>query len=323
MSHFTVLVTGENPESQLAPFQENDNDSIPSEYLEFEDTEDAMLAQYSSEGGERVEMPDGSFLFPWDKRFRIAGSVGIDWGDTHKIPSDLITRTVAHKEQYSTFEEFALSYHGNRERDSEKNRYGYWHNPNGKWDWYLLGGRWVNFFKLKSGAPGLSGCGSLVSGGVAKSGYADSAFIKDIDFASMRNEAAENAGDHWDEVHQVIAGREYPDFEALVKEQGEDHRKARAIFWAHPVVLDVSRKVGMVDGKVSLSSRDGYVAKARETSVSVCAVLHEGVWYERGEVGWWGTVAEKIDEASWVLQLANLLEGLPENTRISLYDCHI
>jgi len=35
MSHFTVLVIGENPEDQMRPFQENNMDDCPEEFLAF------------------------------------------------------------------------------------------------------------------------------------------------------------------------------------------------------------------------------------------------------------------------------------------------
>src|SRR5687768_5462716 len=36
-------------------------------------------------------------------------------------------------------------------------KYGYWQNPNKKWDWYDLGGRWAGYFKLKPGRKGIEG----------------------------------------------------------------------------------------------------------------------------------------------------------------------
>jgi len=35
MSHFTVLVIGKDVEEKLAPFQENNMDDCPKEYLKF------------------------------------------------------------------------------------------------------------------------------------------------------------------------------------------------------------------------------------------------------------------------------------------------
>jgi hypothetical protein len=50
------------------------------------------------------------------------------------------------------FEEYAREWHGRTER-MIPNRFGYWQNPNAKWDWYEVGGRWAGF-KLNFGRRG-------------------------------------------------------------------------------------------------------------------------------------------------------------------------
>ena len=53
------------------------------------------------------------------------------------------------KESYPDgFDSFIKDWAGH-EKD-ENGRYGYWENPNAKWDWYKLGGRWTGLFKLKT-----------------------------------------------------------------------------------------------------------------------------------------------------------------------------
>ena len=42
MSHFTVMVIGDNPEEQLAPYQENNMGDCPQEYLEFNDLTESL-----------------------------------------------------------------------------------------------------------------------------------------------------------------------------------------------------------------------------------------------------------------------------------------
>ena len=54
MSHYTCLIIGDNPEKQLAPFQENNMGDCPKKYLEFKDLEEEYAKDYeegtSSEG---------------------------------------------------------------------------------------------------------------------------------------------------------------------------------------------------------------------------------------------------------------------------------
>ena len=49
MSHFTVMVIGENPEKQLAPYQENNMGNCPEEYLSFVDE-----TEYLKEGWDKL-----------------------------------------------------------------------------------------------------------------------------------------------------------------------------------------------------------------------------------------------------------------------------
>lgn len=56
---------------------------------------------------------------------------------------------------------------------------GYYYNPNGKWDWFQVGGRWENSIKLKDGTK------------------ASFALLKDIDFSKNKN-VIEQANRFWE-----------------------------------------------------------------------------------------------------------------------------
>lgn len=53
------------------------------------------------------------------------------------------------------------------------------------------------------------------------------------------------------------------------------------------------------------------------------AVVKDGQWYERGEMGWWAMVSNEKSEDEWEAEFKKLLDGLPDDTLISIYDCHI
>lgn len=55
------------------------------------------------------------------------------------------------KEKRPTFDEYMEEYEL-EERDAKTNDYGYWSNPNGKWDWYEIGGRFRRTMPLKNGS---------------------------------------------------------------------------------------------------------------------------------------------------------------------------
>lgn len=62
----------------------------------------------------------------------------------------------------------------------EEDGYEYWTNPNAKWDWFEIGGRWSNRLRLKSGER------------------ADSALLNDID-TSFNMAAYNDALVYWDD----------------------------------------------------------------------------------------------------------------------------
>ena len=53
------------------------------------------------------------------------------------------------------------------------------------------------------------------------------------------------------------------------------------------------------------------------------AIVMDGKWYERGEMGWWGMVSNEQDTDAWNAQVSTLLDSLPDDTDISVVDCHI
>lgn len=323
MSHYTVLVIGEDPEDQLAPYQENNNGDTPSEYLEFEDTEEEFAEQYENDGTERVVMPDGTYKSRWDDSFRKEGRFGIG-SDTHAIPENLEVRKVPFKELFDSLEEFAHEWHGCSERDERTGRYGYWSNPNSKWDWYQLGGRWRGYFKLKPKTEGRVGNAGAFDN-EAPENTADQVYKGDVDFDAMRDEAAVKAGEDWDQVHKVLDGRSYPVWGDFVKEYEGDIDAARAAFHSHGVVTDISAAgIRLWDGDdVCHFSREEWVQQARDCAISSFAVIKDGEWYERGSMGWWGVVSGEKDKSDWNKQFAELLDNLPDDTLLSVYDCHI
>ena len=49
----------------------------------------------------------------------------------------------------------------------------------------------------------------------------------------------------------------------------------------------------------------------------------DGVWYEKGEMGWFGMVSDEKEQSDWNIQVAGMIELLDDETLISIYDCHI
>lgn len=310
MSHFTVLVVGNDPEEQLKPFQENNMDDCPAKYMEFNDKEDEMLKEYN----------EGIY-------------------DHDKIPFNV---------KYSTFEEFAKEGHGYSERDEHKNRYGRWENPNAKWDWYSLGGRWTGFFTMKKNTPGTIGKPGLMTK-VAVRGTADQAYKKDIDFENMRKKAHQKASDTYkmveDEFDGTIPKLEFI-WEDLMDDKNEKYNKLdikikRDMYHNQPVILDWKSRADKYKASSKIDkyfeklysiliwdspsdyamSKEEYVQTRVDSSISTFAVIMDGKWYEKGQMGWWAMVSN--EKGDWAKEYSKLLDSVSDDTLLSIYDYHI
>jgi hypothetical protein len=284
MSHFTVMVIGENPEDQLEPFQENNMGNCPQEHLAFHDETESLE-------------------------------------NTWKEMSD------EEKSEFSDFAQFAED-EGYEEHEG---KFGYWENPNAKWDWYVLGGRWSGMFKLKPGSNGTVGEGGLFSspGGP---GTADAAFKKDIDFTEMRREAGEEAGKTWDKVRSIVGDlSDYVKWEEVRENMFPgDINAARDWYHNQPACVKLNKynnknkhELGFINLGDFLCSRTDYCIDAANGSFVTFAVIKDGVWYERGSMGWWGVVSNESDRDEWNSKVAQMVDELPDDTLISVYDCHI
>lgn len=184
----------------------------------------------------------------------------------------------------------------------EHDAWGYWNNPKAKWDWYTLGGRWEGFFLLKDGTK------------------TDQAYMRDIDWEEMRDEKNRKSDNTFREIMNKV--RELPKFESksdeeivsFLKENKEkeevfeekEKNCLRSLYWEYGYHLGDSME----------ENRNRY-------SLSTFAVLKEGEWFEKGEMGWWACVSNEKEVDVWKKEWNDLLSDIPGDTLLSLYDYHI
>lgn len=224
--------------------------------------------------------------------------------------------------------------------------YGYWENPNAKWDWYQLGGRWCGFFKLKSpnmkkklGEPG-------VFDNEPKHD-SDQAYKCQIDFAGMMDASGKEAADRYDRVTKLFGGT-IPKLELLWKRDILDGKKfkkmnideKRKLYHDQPALKQLAEMCKKVwDEKDNPDReliivldwnfedyqvpREEFIQRARNSAFTTFAVLKDGNWYERGEMKMFGCVDNEKDEKEWNNQFVSLVMNLPDDTLLSVYDAHI
>jgi len=284
MSHFTVMIIGNDPEVLLQPFHEYECTGIEDEYVKFVPAEEDLEEEFKD-----------------------------------------------HKDDYETIEDFARNYYG-----YEKNDDGVWGritNPNAKWDWYQLGGRWTGeFLRLKEGQTGVEGEASWANKG---SRGIDSALLGDIDFEAKRVEAEATARERYKEVMGVfnhvlpVLDHEWKDLMDETKPEyvGLSIEEKRTMYHAQSAMVKVSENSEVLGFFFEISdfdcTEDEFALKARKDACSTFAVIKDGKWYERGQMGWWACVSDEKDGKDWNKEVDDLLDGVSDDTLISIYDCHI
>jgi len=198
-----------------------------------------------------------------------------------------------------------------------------WGDAEKKWDWYQIGGRWKNFFKLKNGE------------------FANSAALKDIDFDGMRDKAGSEAKEEYERVEKLLGSIPKIEFswKEITKEDGnfthlsvEEKRKFYREQTAKKIVDDVYKSLNENDeNKYFLAfldiedyqmSKEKYIETARNNAICTFAVLKNGVWHEKGKMGWWAFVSDEKEKSTWTKEFDELLKNLPEDTFLTIVDCH-
>jgi hypothetical protein len=330
MSHFTVLVitdSHDEVEDALAPFQENNMGDCPMKYMEFHDTAEEFRVEYAKNDSYRKWVNEsGVTRSPYDEFFRLGnGSM------PNEPPPGYVERMVPIQETYPTFELFVQEWHGHSGPDEDTGEYGYWFNPNAKWDWWLIGGRWRNFFKVKPRAISYHGDpGVFNRDEEAKEDFADAATKDSIDIEWMRDNAASKAAVAYDSYQSAVSGHPpiilWDDIRAKHPDNKEGIDKARKEYH------DQSGIVALNEAKINTffsgpedyqCTREEYIERAKAQALGTFAVLKDGQWYEKGSVGWWGMVADEKEEDVWTAEFAKLIDDLPDDKWLTVVDCHI
>jgi len=70
-------------------------------------------------------------------------------------------------------------------------------------------------------------------------------------------------------------------------------------------------------------TEDEYAKRAANNAISTFALVKDGEWYEKGEMGWWACVSNEMNQDEWNLKVNEMFNELPDDTLVSIFDCHI
>ena len=188
-------------------------------------------------------------------------------------------------------------------------------NPNKKWDWWVVGGRYSGKFDGADQAPinALHMADLKVAAVRGREDWIADALIKS---GLSRDELDRACRAHHIEHAEWLAlpasdrprGSDYHDW--LAAKGGDFELLSRAV-----------RSVWEMPDPAEGQSLDEWSAAA--SPITCFAFVHDGKWHERGEMGWWACVSNEKGAGDWQPAVDAMLASLRPDQWITCVDCHI
>jgi hypothetical protein len=280
MSHFAVLVKIDSDTLQ------QHNDSIA-------DAVDALMAPYQENN--MGTCPKQYMQF---------------YDMTQEIQEEFDSLSEEDKLKYPTLEDVAKNYYGYNYHEDQK-AYGYWANPDTKWDWFVIGGRFSDMLPRKT------------ENGVE---MVDVVACGDLDIDQLNVDTDKAIVKWWEEYQQFI-------------EEKDSENKDMGIDWYISSDLQDMGLIKCIKPRVFIDG-DWTGGEWDEQPVTLeqlqteyryffefCtwAVLDKDGWYTKGEMGWWGmseATPESRKEFAYNYMEKFILNEKPD-TVLVVVDCHI
>jgi hypothetical protein len=349
MSHFTCLIIHkdeENIKDVLQPYHEYESTGTEDEYV-IDVDKTADVQEYLDREIYYGKRKEGG---AWDYEY------SIERAETQLNNHVKATRAQYFKAAGMTQEEIdeeIRDYHGYKKRGNQWIDHT---NPNAKWDWWVMGGRWSGLLRVKKGAEAQRGENGIMGTNFDETGY-DSCLIKDLDLEAMLRVQRERIvkGRHkaFDDALEKVKTKNIPcsdfmlqpdafnkwDELSVQRKQCEDELRGVWESLGKPntfrdYVNDEHAAGNPSAITVRLSEELGYssmfgitpgqtMQQEIDDAQAICtfAVIKDGKWYERGEMGWWGCVSNEDDE--WESKFNDLFKDADPDMRVTVVDCHI
>lgn len=291
MSHFSCLVVGD-VDTNLAPFHEFECTGRDDAYVQdLDDTAD-LLEVYAKRDPQHHDATPEAYLSEY------YGRPVLREADTPNLDKD-------HKYGY-----LVCTPQGQLVRAIDRT------NPNAKWDHYTVGGRWHGCLIRTDGAK------------------VDTLTKATLDLDAMRQHDDDRARQAYKSTGYALdlTWRTWGDI--VADEQAGDIQAKRDLYHTQPelVALKNRHRSNLKDPMAGAffdydtllgHTEHSYVAAHSAGGIPAYAVVKDQQWAARGEMGWFGMSTDAMDRASWVQQVTDLIQSLPDDTVLTIVDCHI
>lgn len=283
MSHFGVLVVGD-VEEQLAPFHEFECTENDDQYVQDLDITDEVRLEFDNEDEE-------SDIIKYCEEWR--GIKKVPFGESPDLAG-------IHKYGYILVDS-----------DNKLVKAIDRTNPNKKWDWYQIGGRWKGYLLHKNGNRVDS---------LSKGNWAIDQLIEQV------TTEANKEFDRFEEVTKGLPMARAWD-ELLQDKSFDDIQKRKEFYHNQPMIKawsEANKNVWMDAFGPFSRGRNHYIESEIFASIIPYAYVNNQTWKAIGEMGWFGVSTNEVDdEISWCKQTLEEIKSLPDDTIITIVDCHI
>jgi hypothetical protein len=346
MSHYSVVVCLDDPaclDDLLAPYDENKEvepyrsyeDGGPAEFwlyslLQRADEDDRNGTGIKPYKPDEIGYSSASSKEPPEvQRKKIADDAAL----FRSLPVPITWRDIVrtYNEKYGD-EDSELLYDEATDRAYTMSTY----NPDSKWDYWRIGGRWGGYFRYRDGCrdhvikPERGWDSPEVIAPDTCNGGPKSA----LDLDRMREDKADDARRDYAKFHDLVEGtpealpfRVFAD--NISPESGYGIDRARKEYRSQPRVERIKGSEFNYFGSDAIEDLQQpervYVDKQRAGAVPGYALLTlDGKWMAPGRMGWFGMSSESESDLIGYWEVANAyLDSVPESTWLVVVDCHI
>jgi hypothetical protein len=289
VSHFSVLVVAQSPDEEeltslLQPYHEFECTGIDDQYVQDIDLTEEVLAQFAD-----FDRNDDEFIS------RVESYYGFP------VKGDSSEEDEAYG--YITLDE-----------DGKLKSVVRRTNPNRKWDWWQVGGRWSGLLLTRLGEK------------------VDQAQKINIDFDLMVAKSISRQAQKYEMVQECLATQVEPfmTWEETRKLYPDDINKAQEVYDQQPAMIARSAKSkerGCLDlffngfEETSKQTMSDCIDQAKREALLTFAYLDTNGWQQRGQMGWFSVFSDENDD--WSCHLKKLIEEIPDDHYLTIVDCHI
>jgi hypothetical protein len=272
-------------------------------------------------------------LLPWHEYECTGYKEFVRWVDrTVEVTTKYAVLDEKKRKEYPTLALFAKKWYGCEIRAD--GQIGRMTNPDKKWDWWVIGGRYSGKLRVKQGAEARIGERSWTNKNEAITGV-DAALRGSLDLDAMKRDQQDGRRE-WAEDCCAKAERTIADLDIALHIQSKSNaewqtlpeprpRGPAYIAWLEshggewPILAAFQAACWSLPEPSPNQSLSEWIEAA--PAISAWAVVMDNQWFEKGKMGWWGMSSD--DKAGWEDHFSDLFGLIRDDRWVVIVDCHI